>query len=440
VNFSFKMQALSLVLLLFGVIGIFLNSSKKASSTSIHLGEWISLIEKTSPNHKMGENKPSRASIIGSSKKEVKEKFESLLLQVKMQMTLELEKKELWHFHKNGIQWKKDAPYFQPYALKLEFQKDAKIFFFGDLHGDIRTLSKFLEELKNKNILNDDFKLKDEEVYLCFLGDFTDRGNYGLEVLYTLLTLKQKNKNQVILGRGNHEDLRVYQHQGFLKELKTKLSSLDANEMSSQIMKFYEILPVVTYIGRGGEFLQACHGGLEPQYTAREFLASKEKKFDLISPFVLSEEKVIEKGWLYPQDRSYTNKFFGFMWSDFQFKKKAKSSFGRDGRYAYSRDETIRTLKKDNIRAVVRAHQHKRNSRVMKKLFTHGLFRFWQKDDQKTLELPVEESSVFMLNMGVDNKRWGKKNLKEATYGELLLKENPPDWRIFIHKVKVFDL
>gem|GEM_PF-4359812 len=438
-NFSFKEQVISIFFLFFLLSCVFFYFPKNASSNSMHLEEWISLIESTSANHKMGENKPQAVSVIGSTKKEVKEKFESLLSQVKIQMTFELEKKELWHLHKNGIQWKKDASYFQPYALKLEFQKDARFFFFGDLHADIRTLAKFLEELKKKNILDDNFRLKKEDIYLCFLGDFTDRGNYGLEVLYTLLTLKQKNKDQVILARGNHEDIRVYRHQGFLKELKKKLPSLDANQMSSKIMDFYETLPVVIYIGTG-EFLQACHGGLEPQYSPREFLSSKGRKFDLISPVVLSEEKVIEKGWLYPQDRSYTNKFFGFMWSDFQFKKKAESSFGRDGRYAYSRDETINTLKKDNIRAVVRAHQHKRNSRVMKKLFTHGLFRFWQKDDQKTIELPVEEASVFMLNMGVDNKRWRKKNLKEATYGELLLKKNPLDWRMLIHKVKVFNL
>ena len=54
--------------------------------------------------------------------------------------------------------------------------------------------------------------------YMVFLGDYTDRGNYGIEVLYTMLRLKLANPEQVFMARGNHEDIQMIASYGFLAE------------------------------------------------------------------------------------------------------------------------------------------------------------------------------------------------------------------------------
>src|ERR1043166_6633644 len=74
---------------------------------------------------------------------------------------------------------------FQPFAAKLVLPKDATVILMGDLHGDVRSLLSTLDELNDRKIL-DGFKFRDSKHYLLFLGDFTDRGAYGTEVLYTL--------------------------------------------------------------------------------------------------------------------------------------------------------------------------------------------------------------------------------------------------------------
>ena len=44
---------------------------------------------------------------------------------------------------------------------------------------------------------------------MVFLGDYTDRGSYGVEVMYVLMRLKVENPDQVWMARGNHEDILI---------------------------------------------------------------------------------------------------------------------------------------------------------------------------------------------------------------------------------------
>ena len=64
----------------------------------------------------------------------------------------------------------------------------------------------------------DGFRLAKPNNYMVFLGDYTDRGNYGIEVLYTLLRLKLANPEHVFMARGNHEDVQMISTYGFLAE------------------------------------------------------------------------------------------------------------------------------------------------------------------------------------------------------------------------------
>ena len=88
----------------------------------------------------------------------------------------------------------------------------------GDIHGCYTALTHLLDELH----------LTPEDK-LVFLGDYTDRGMYGIEVLYTMLRLKVENPDRVLIVRGNHEDVSLATRYGFISEGRAKYgTSFDA--------------------------------------------------------------------------------------------------------------------------------------------------------------------------------------------------------------------
>ena len=95
---------------------------------------------------------------------------------------------------------------FKPYARRLTLERDSQVCFFGDLHGSAHSLLRDLKKLKELGYLDNQFKITKKNFHIIFLGDYIDRGIYGVEVVYTLCRLKLANPSQVILVRGNHED------------------------------------------------------------------------------------------------------------------------------------------------------------------------------------------------------------------------------------------
>ncbi|GIS58315.1 MAG: hypothetical protein CM1200mP2_05400 [Planctomycetaceae bacterium] len=93
--------------------------------------------------------------------------------------------------------------------------------FHGDFHGDIRSFISTLEWLNRSGRMSG-FRIKRPNTYLVFLGDYTDRGAYGVEVIYTLLRLKLANPKRVFFVRGNHEDFQLTARYGFLREVRAK--------------------------------------------------------------------------------------------------------------------------------------------------------------------------------------------------------------------------
>src|SRR5262245_56525127 len=124
---------------------------------------------------------------------------------------------------------------FQPFTAKLVLPDDATAIIMGDLHGDVRSLLRALDELNSRKIL-DGFRFREPKYHFLFLGDFTDRGVYGTEVLYTLFRLKMANPDQVHFARGNHEDFNIAARYGFLAELQAKYGE-EAN--ITKVMRTY---------------------------------------------------------------------------------------------------------------------------------------------------------------------------------------------------------
>ena len=73
---------------------------------------------------------------------------------------------------------------------------DGKVTIIGDVHGQFYDLYGILKKVHAPDKENEK---------LLFLGDYVDRGAYGVRIILLLFALKLKFPNRIILLRGNHE-------------------------------------------------------------------------------------------------------------------------------------------------------------------------------------------------------------------------------------------
>lgn len=176
--------------------------------------------------------------------------------------------------------------------------KDTRILAVGDLHGGIYDLLRIFDYWIDRGFLKDDYSVT-PGVHLVFLGDYVDRGQGGVEVLFALLKLKIKNWSQVTLIRGNHENLDVNRDYGFLDELRKKYHKTEIlSTFSGMLSRVYERLPSAVFMA-GGQIVEReqptyalfLHGMLE------EGLLASSAAFASLTPRKEStgELKVTEK-------------------------------------------------------------------------------------------------------------------------------------------------
>ncbi len=119
--------------------------------------------------------------------------------------------------------------------LVLDLAVTGSIIVAGDIHGQLADLIRIF----HKN------NLPPAETYL-FLGDYVDRGEYGLEVLMLLLALKMLYPNNVFLLRGNHEEAEQNESYGFKDECRAKYSE----DLWLRILKTFSWLPVAAIVNK----------------------------------------------------------------------------------------------------------------------------------------------------------------------------------------------
>ncbi len=366
-----------------------------------------------------------------------------------------------------------DKVKFQPFAAKLVLPTDATVILMGDLHGDVRSLICTLDELNDRKIL-DGFKFLEPKHYMIFLGDFTDRGMYGVEVLYTLFCLKLANPDRVFFARGNHEDFNIVARYGFLDEVRGKYGR-EAN--ITKLMRSYDLMPVVYYVGTGEDFLQMNHGGMEPGYDPRRLLASKEsRRFELLGKLQQETYHKSKGGWLGKdaQVKELAEEHFrdfvpeaptrprcvGFMWNDFTvFSDDPPLLFDRALTFGEKPTKQIladASTEKVRVRGVVRAHQHVAalNPLMSRLVACDGAFRHWQenensKDAEKSVEeirrqlkpeasRPIPDGSVWTFNVSPDSLYGVKCSCDFVTMGMLKLAPAFKDWRMNVVRIRVF--
>ncbi len=361
---------------------------------------------------------------------------------------------------------------FQPFAQRHRIPAGGRAFLMGDLHGDIRSLIGYLEQLNAKGVLSG-FKITQAGTRLVFLGDYTDRGRYGVEVLYTLLRLKLANPAQVLLARGNHEDVLLIARYGFTAEVAGKYGrDWDLRRTA----RLFDFLPAVLYLGQGTNWVQCNHGGMEPGYHPGELISAPADgvQFQALGKLEQRRWLAAESAWLGRQpaetrralgqalsdfvpETPTTPTVLGFMWNDFSV-LASESQFAIDpGRaFVYGSESSRRVLAQSavpggRVRAVFRAHQHSGvlNPLMRRLMASRGVYRHWQDNDQASLleaapdlltgrletaaERAIPEGSVWTFNVSPDSMYGAGCGFSFGAFGELTPAETWESWRLRVH-------
>ena len=141
----------------------------------------------------------------------------------------------------------------------------------GDIHGNIDDLLRIFDQTG----------YPPEQKYL-FLGDYEDRGKFGLEVLILLFALKVKFPEHIFMIRGNHEILHVSESYGFRNECQIKYTST----LFYRIHQVFNKLPIVALVAKR---ILCVHGGISPQLQKIKELRNMTKCVDLSENSVLTD-------------------------------------------------------------------------------------------------------------------------------------------------------
>lgn len=342
---------------------------------------------------------------------------------------------------------------FRAYVEKIVIPNDAIIAIHGDLHGDVISLNNFIKDLVHRGYLEKDnpFKIKDENFYILFLGDFVDRGWYGAEVIYTVLRLKNENPNRVLMVRGNHEDINLNMRFGFSYELNQKFT---LGFPFYKIHEFYNSLPLAIYVGSRNKgfshFIQCCHGGIELGFNPKQLLLNKSDNaamklfklnqndgFDSLSGLGVDD---FEK---YFNNNKTIELYNGFMWSDFIVGLDEKLTLSERDEYSgnlfvFGKDVTSRLLnvwsdESYRLWAIFRAHQQAdekiRNRILNLDNLSHpndlGIAKLWIRAAQ---DKPGSLSEIEVITFSVAPATGYQYNIH--AYGLLYIANDYSDWRL----------
>ena len=236
------------------------------------------------------------------------------------------------------------------YVTKDSAQIGETLYIHADVHGDVKSLIRYLSVLFDQTIIDGNWKIAPHSK-LIFLGDYIDRGLYGLEVLYTLMILAYHNPGQVLILRGNHEDNAVYRGVGCSnagyneQEISQKLSSqnIDTAPFFDRLDAFFDTLPSAAYIQQpNNRFLLCTHGAHDHTHASLPaFLHNAALRFDA-----------------YSKVGTVNN----YSWSVYtpQYPANTEPLFNRErgAGFIHYRTETLAWMRAHEIDTIIHGHEH----------------------------------------------------------------------------------
>jgi serine/threonine-protein phosphatase PP1 catalytic subunit len=187
----------------------------------------------------------------------------------------------------------------------------------GDIHGQFSDLVRLLECGGHPP----------DTTYL-FLGDYVDRGAYGVEVMCMLCSYKVKHPEKVFLLRGNHECGPISRIYGFYDEVKRRFNV----KMWKLFCEMFNCLPLAATIE---EKIFCVHAGLSPEMSDLSVINKVQRPADV------------------PEDGLMCD----LLWSDPEPDISGWAESDRGVSYVFGPDIVTDFLDKNDFDLVVRAHQ-----------------------------------------------------------------------------------
>jgi serine/threonine-protein phosphatase PP1 catalytic subunit len=194
---------------------------------------------------------------------------------------------------------------------------DAPMKIVGDIHGQYSDLLR-LFELGG---------FPPETKYL-FLGDFVDRGAYGIECITLLACYKIKYPTKIFLIRGNHESAPISRIYGFYEEVKRRYNI----KLWKRCCDMFNYLPLAATID---DKIFCVHAGLSPKMASLEAIA------EIKRPCEVPEEGLV----------------CDLLWSDPELGIKGWAENDRGVSFTFGTDIVTAFLEKYDFDLIVRAHQ-----------------------------------------------------------------------------------
>jgi serine/threonine-protein phosphatase 2B catalytic subunit len=129
---------------------------------------------------------------------------------------------------------------------------DAPCCVFGDLHGQFYDLMNLLE-----------LSGTPPNTQCLFLGDYVDRGMFGIETIIYLLSFKINNPKMFWLLRGNHESRQITDNFNFHRECQVKYNE----DVYDLCMKVFDSMPLAAVVRADFGNFFCVHGGIGPDVT-----------------------------------------------------------------------------------------------------------------------------------------------------------------------------
>lgn len=101
------------------------------------------------------------------------------------------------------------------------------------------------------------------DINYLFLGDYVDRGIYGVECMILLMTIKINFPKNVILLRGNHESRNMTENFTFREEV---INHYDI-DMYNIFMELFDSMPISCIVDNK---YFGMHGGISPELSKIE--------------------------------------------------------------------------------------------------------------------------------------------------------------------------
>lgn len=229
-------------------------------------------------------------------------------------------------------------------VIKVDITRQTRIVMFGDFHGSFHTFFRLLCRLHKYDILDLDTLKINDNYKMIFLGDILDRGQYSLDIINIIFKLiainNTKDDLKIIYNRGNHEVFNIFERDGFLEEINSKLHPSDKDIFLKQYLHLLNILPSAIILNCEGTLFWCSHGGFPTSYINNTFMNQ------------FNDNKLI---YLTGQDAGHIR------WNDFGQKNNSGKDFEDSSRgnniYVFTAQGTNTFLEKNKINFIIRGHQ-----------------------------------------------------------------------------------